>query len=194
MYSPQVAPGITAGFAYGVFTKRLPENWSRASHYAGARTGMLTVMKLLPILLLIFSGSAHAEEDCTFDETAYLTFIKQYSTENRNSKIEADGRTLNVNRNNEEISIKGGGCIHLGATIELRTEHAYTREQFLQKTLELSIEFGSWLINTEALKDSIAKGKYQIIDGTYYIEVDAMTVFNASYDNQGNINIDFYIN
>jgi hypothetical protein len=79
-------------------------------------------------------------------------------------------------------------------TVELRTTQAYTEEQFLQKTLDLSIEFGNWLINTKTLKGSIEKGEYQIIDGTYYIEVDAMTVFSASHNSQGTIYVDFYIN
>ena len=151
-------------------------------------------MKLLFILLIFISVSAYAEDDCIFDESVYLEFIKKYSKENKNSKIEPDGRTLIINTNNEEIIVTGGGCIHLGVAIELRTQQVYTEEQFLQKTLDLSIEFGNWLINTKALKDSIVKGEYQIIDSTYYIEVDAMTVFNASYDNQGKISIDFYIN
>ena len=151
-------------------------------------------MKLLPILLIFVFVYSYAEENCIFDETAYIEFIKKYSKENRNSKIESDGKTLIVNRNSEEILVKGGGCIHLGMAIELRTKQAYTEEQFLQKTLDLSAEFGNWLINTKALKGSIEKGNYQKIDGTYFIEVDAMTVFNASYDNQGNINIGFYIN
>ena len=151
-------------------------------------------MKLLPILLIFVFVYSYAEENCIFDETAYIEFIKKYSKENRNSKIESDGKTLIVNRNSEEILVKGGGCIHLGVAIELRTKQAYTEEQFLQKTLDLSAEFGNWLINTKALKGSIEKGNYQKIDGTYFIEVDAMTVFNASYDNQGNINIGFYIN
>jgi len=151
-------------------------------------------MKLLPILLIFISVSAYAAEDCVFDETAYIEFINKYSTGNRNSKIESDGKTLTVNRKNEEIIVKGGGCSHLGVAIELRTKKTYTEEQFLQRTLYLSIEFGNWLINTKALKNSIEKSKYQKIDGTYYIEVDAMTVFNASYDNQGVIYIDFYIN
>jgi len=151
-------------------------------------------MKLLPIFLIFISLYAYADEDCIFDESAYLEFIKKYSKDNRNSNIESDGRTLIVKRNNEEILVKGGGCIHLGVAIELIARQAYTEEQFLQKTLDLSIEFGNWLINISALKDSIEKGKYQIIDGTYFIEVDAMTVFSASYDNQGKINIDFYMN
>ena len=151
-------------------------------------------MKLLPFLLFFISVSAYAEEECIFDETAYIEFINKYSAENMNSKIESDGKTLIVKRNNEEILVKGGGCIHLGVTIELRTKQAYTEEQFLQKTLDLSIEFGDWLINTKSLKGSIEKGKYHKIDATYFIEVDAMTVFNASHDNQGKINVDFYIN
>lgn len=151
-------------------------------------------MKLLPIFLIFISLYVNAEQDCIFNESAYYKFINKYSTENRNPKIESDGRTLIVSRNSEKIVVKGGGCIHLGVAIELRTKRAYTEEQFLQKTLDMTIEFGNWLINTSALKNSIKKGKYQKIDGTYFIEVDAMTVFNASYDSQGKINVDFYIN
>lgn len=157
-------------------------------------TRFQSTLTLLVLLLIIISVSAFAEEDCIFNETAYIEFINKYSTENRNTKIDADGKTLIVNRNNEKILVKGGGCIHLGVAIELRTKQAYTEKEFLKKTLDLSIEFGDWLINTNALEDSIEKGKYQKIDGTYFIEVDAMTVFNASYDNKGKINVDFYIN
>ena len=151
-------------------------------------------MKLLPILFFFVSVSAYAEEDCIFDEAAYIQFINKYSKENKNSKIESDGKTLIVKRNNEEILVKGGGCVHLGVAIELRTKQAYTEKQFLHKTLDLAVEFGNWLINTKALKSSIEKGNYQIIGDTYFIEVNAMTVFSASYDNQGEINVDFYIN
>ena len=151
-------------------------------------------MKLLTILLLFISVSGYAEEDCIFDEAAYLAFIKEYSANNSNSEIESDGKTLTVKRNNEEILVKGGGCVHLGTAIELRTKQKYSEKQFLQKTLDLAIEFGGWLINTSALEDSIQEGKYQKIDGTYFIEVDAMTIFSASYDAQGKINVDFYIN
>ena len=151
-------------------------------------------MKLLPFFLIFISVSAYAEEECVFDETAYTAFIKKYSAENKNSKIEADGKTLIVNRNNEEILVKGGGCTHLGVAIELRTKQAHTEDQFLNKTLDLADEFGNWLINIKALKDSIEHGKYQKIDSVYFIEVDAMTVFEASYNKQGEINVDFYIN
>ena len=151
-------------------------------------------IKLLPILLLFISFSGYAEEDCIFDESAYSEFIKEYSAKNRDSKIESDGKTLTVKRNNEEIIVKGGGCIHLGAAIELITKQEYSEKQFLQKTLDLAIEFGGWLINISALEDSIEEGKYQKIDGTYFVEVDAMTVFSASYDRQGHVNVDFYIN
>lgn len=151
-------------------------------------------MKLLPVLLLLFSATIYAQDDCVFDETAYIEFIKTYSAGNNNSEILPDGRTLFIKRNEEEILVAGGGCVHLGMAIELKTRHAYTEKQFLQKTLALAVEFGDWLINTKALEDSIARGAYQVIDGTYYIEVDAMTVFDASYDKQGRINVDFYIN
>ena len=150
-------------------------------------------MKLLPILLILFSISAYAEEECVFDENAYISFINKYAKENKNSKIEPDGKTLVVKRDDEEIKVKGGGCVHLGEEIEVRSKQELTEKEFLQKTLNLSTEFGDWLINTNALKESIDTGKYQVIDGTYFIEVDAMTVFSASHD-QGDIKVDFYIN
>ena len=150
-------------------------------------------MKLLFVFLIVISASIYAE-DCIFNESSYVKFITGYSKENSNAVVNVKTQTLTVNKNHEEIIIEGGGCVHLGMAIELRTQQNYTEEQFLQRTLELTVEFGDWLINTGALKDSIEKGNYQNIDGTYFIEVDAMTVFNASYDPRGVISIDFYIN
>ena len=151
-------------------------------------------MKLLPLLLIIFSIAVHAADECVFDENAYIKFIDQYSKENKNAKIGPDGKTLSIKRGSEEIIVTGGGCVHLGALIELSTRRELTEQQFLQKTLTLSIEFGDWLINTRALKDSIETGRFQIIDGIYYVEVDAMTLFSATYDKHGKIFVDFYIN
>ena len=157
-------------------------------------TRFQSTLTLLVLSLMIVSVSAFAEEDCIFDEAAYIEFINKYSSEYRNAKIDADGKTLLVNRDNEEIVVKGGGCVHLGVAIELRTSQAYTEKDFLKKTLDLAVEFGDWLINTNTLADSIEKGKYEIIDGAYFIEVNTMTVFEASYDNKGKITVDFYIN
>lgn len=136
----------------------------------------------------------YAQEDCVFDENAYFEFINAYSAANPDAKIEADGRTLVVKRNNEVIKVEGGGCHHLGVAIDVETNKTYTEGQFLQKTLDLAIEFGDWLINIRKLKESIEQGKYQTINDIYFIEVDVMTVFDAVYDKQGNIKIGFYIN
>jgi len=149
---------------------------------------------LLPILLMMLAVAANAEEGCVFDESAYVEFIKKYSAENGSAAIGSDGNTLTVNRNGETITVRGGGCTHLGIAIESRSKREYTEAQFLQKVLQLSVEFGSWLINTDALKSSIEKGKYEKMDGVYFIDVDAMTVFEASHDGHGTIIVDFYIN
>lgn len=151
-------------------------------------------MKLLTILLIFISVPVYAEQDCIFNEAAYTEFIKKYATENKNSKISPDGKSLVVNRDNEEIIIKGGGCVHMGVAIELKSQQVFTEKQFLQKTLELATEFGGWLINTRALQRSIKNGDYQIINGSYFINVNAMTIFEAYHDSQGKINVDFYIN
>lgn len=151
-------------------------------------------MKFLPIIMIFVSFSANAEEVCVFDESSYIKFINKYKSSSKNTKIENDNRTLRVERNNEVIMVKGGGCTHLGVSIELKTKQVFTAKQFLHKVLELSNEFGSWLINTNSLENSIKNGKYQIIDSVYFIEVDAMTVFSASSNGKGVISIDSYIN
>lgn len=151
-------------------------------------------MKFLPIILVLVTLSVYAEEQCVFDDTSYTEFINKYNAEHANSKIGPDGRTLIITGGNERIMIHGGGCVHLGISIELRSKHAYTETAFLQKVLELSTEFGDWLINTEALKDSITTGKYQEINGVYFVDIDAVTVFSAERRVQGGILVDFYIN
>ena len=154
----------------------------------------VTSIKLLPILLILFSTSLFAEEECIFDETAYINFINQYTSNNKSAIIEANGKTLKVNRNNETILISGGGCVHLGMTIKFRSKQTFSEKEFLEKILSLSTEFGNWLINTRALKNSIEKGHYQKIEHVYFIKVDAMTMFEAFFNNKGEINISFYIN
>ena len=151
-------------------------------------------VKFLLIIIFFVSFSANAEEECIFDESSYIDFINKYKSSNKDTKIENDNRTLRVEKNNEDIVVKGGGCSHLGVSIELKTKQTFTEKQFLHKILALSNEFGSWLINTNSLENSIKNGKYQIIDSVYFIEVDVMTVFSASYHNKGIISIDFYIN
>lgn len=149
---------------------------------------------LIVLLLMFFTISTYAEEDCVFQENAYLNFIKKYNATHKDADLQSDGKTLVVNRSNEKIVVKGGGCIHLGVEIELSTKQPYTERAFLKRVLNLSVEFGDWLINTKSLSASIENGKYQKIDNAYFINVDAMTVFEAAYDKQGKINISFYIN
>ena len=152
------------------------------------------LLRVLTILLLCFPTVVFAQENCVFDDNAYIKFINAYSLENSNAEIMPDGRTLTVKRNNEIIKVEAGGCHHLGVAIDVETNKTYTEEQFLQKTLDLAIECGDCLINTRKLQESIETRDFKVIDGIYYFQVDVMTVFDASYDDQGKINVDFYIN
>lgn len=154
---------------------------------------MTSTLNLFIFLLILTSNSVFAEEECVFDETAYINFINTYKENNKNVSIEPKDKTLKVKRNTETIVINGGGCVHLGMTIKLHSKKTFTEKEFLEKTLSLSNEFGSWLINTSALKNSIKTGQYQKIDNIYFIKVDAMTMFEAFF-NKGEINISFYIN
>ncbi len=151
-------------------------------------------MKYLLIFISLISFNVFAEDECVFDESSYVEFIKEYELKHKDSRIESDGKTLTVERNNEKIVVGGGGCVHLGISIDLKSSNTYTEEQFLEKTLMLTREFGSWLISEGALDTSIKNRKFQVIDGIYYVEVDVMTVFSATYTINGDINIEFYIN
>jgi hypothetical protein len=155
---------------------------------------IIKAIKLVLILLTLSSSSVVAEEECIFDETAYINFINEYKSKNKNAIIDPKEKTLKIKRDGETILVNGGGCVHLGMTIKLQSKKIFSEKEFLQKTLGLSTELGKWLINTKALKESIEKGQYQKIDDVYFIKVDAMTTFEAFFNNQGEINISFYIN
>ncbi len=142
----------------------------------------------------MISTSVTAEEECIFDETGYVNFINNYASNNKNAHIDPKAKTLKINRDGESILVNGGGCVHLGMTIELSSRTVLSEKEFLDKTLSLSTEFGDWLINTGALKNSIKNGDYQKINNIYFIKVDAMTVFEAFFNNKGEITISFYIN
>ena len=58
--------------------------------------------------------------------------------------------------------------------------------------MQLSAEFGSWLINANQLDSAIKSKAWKIIDGIYFIEIDEMTVFEASHDGEGNIYVNFF--
>ena len=151
-------------------------------------------MKLLAIFLFLFSLSAYSDEECIFDENAYKNFIKNYVATHKDSSIQADGKSLFVKRQNEEIAVEGGGCTHLGMSIKLNSSQKYDEKQFLQKVLMLSTEFGDWLLNIDELQEAIQNKKWEKIDKVYYFNLNVMTVFEASVNDQGNINVNFYIN
>ena len=148
-------------------------------------------MKLLYIIFLLLPIYAFAEE-CIFDENAYFEFRNKYLQKNNNAQLSRDKETLIVSRN-EKIEVTGGGCDHLGISIKSVSPTIYTEEEFLAATQALATEFGSWLLNANALNNSFSQRQWQNINGIYFFEIDAMTVFSASYDG-GTINVDFYIN
>jgi len=152
------------------------------------------LMKNLLVLLFTVSISAHAVEDCVFEENAFFKFRDEYVRQNKNAHVDAVREVLVVKKDNERIEVSGGGCVHLGALIRSRSDEKYTEVLFFRKVLELTQEFGAWLVNTDALAQSIELGKWQILDGEYYIQIDAMTVFAASFDEHGTVNVSLYIN
>lgn len=150
-------------------------------------------MKKITLLLILFSSFSLANEECIFNPEAFNSFKDKYLTSNSNAIFDQKKQQLLVNKNGDRIIVNGGGCIHLGVSIEAHTNNNLTEEQFIEKILALSNEFGSWLINIKELQKSLTEKKWTRHEKIYFIQVDDMTAFEAFYD-RGKINVNFYIN
>lgn len=149
-------------------------------------------MKVLMVLLVFISSFASSEE-CVFDEAAYINFIHGYISSNKNAKLLEDRKSMIIQNGHEEIKVSGGGCDHLGASITVKTTVKMNEQQFLEKVLLLSEEFGSWLLDMDEVKSAIDKKSWDKVEGTYYMNLNEMTAFDAGQDD-GKIIINFYIN
>lgn len=145
------------------------------------------------ILLLLLSSSAYSQE-CIFDEASYKDFIGNYATTHKNSKVLDDGITLVVSKNDQQLVITGGGCDHLGGKISVKSHLKLNEAQFLKKITALSEEYATWLIDIKQLKSALRKKSWEKLDNIYRVNLNEMTVFEASQDSNGTIDINFYIN
>ena len=149
---------------------------------------------LFTLLLTLLTSPAIAENECVFDEGGYKTFVSGYKSPIKPAKVSKTEKSLSIHRNHEQILVEGGGCNHLGMSIELHSNQTFNEEQFLNKALELTKEFGGWLLNIKTVEQAFKTNKFQKIDNIYYFNIDMMTVFNTYIDKDGNIIVEFYIN
>ncbi len=162
---------------------------------------MKTIVTVL--LLLTASPLMAEEEECLYDQaeqkTKYLELQKKYP----GSRYVEDEYKLLIPRKGHEISLKRGGCVHFGITIELRlpkTDDFKNEVAFFEKIVELVTEFGRELIDPEKLKKNMKEKKWSNQSGEgelyYFIGYKSVTAFEAyQRDEEGKtiIGASFYI-
>lgn len=144
------------------------------------------------VWVLLLSPFAYADE-CIFDETAYTKFIESYVTKNRNAKL-AEDNTLIVTNADEQLVIRGGGCEHLGGNIEVKSNKKLTESELLNKVTLLAETYASWLIDIDELKSAIKNKSWDQTGNLYRFVFNEITVFEIFQEDEGNIDISFYIN
>jgi hypothetical protein len=150
-------------------------------------------MKLLSLITILFISNFTNAEECIFDETSYQKFIMEYAATHQSAKLQ-DDNSLFIQGHNETILVTGGGCDHLGGSIVVTGNTKFNQSEFFDKLLALSEEYASWLINSSQLQSAIKDKHWNLDDGFYRINLDEMTVFEALQDDDGKIEISFYIN
>lgn len=148
---------------------------------------------IIALVLFLITSSALAD-DCVFDETSYRNFITEYAASHPKTKLTDDKSGLSIQHDHETILITGGGCDHLGGSIVATGNAVFNQEELLAKVGSLSAEYASWLIDTKQLQSAIKNKSWTLEDGFYRINLDEMTVFEAFQDEDGKIEISFYIN
>ncbi len=162
-------------------------------------------MKVILTLILLLTASPlmAEEEECLFDQAEqkakYLELQKQYP----GSWYLEDEYKLVIPREGHQISLRRGGCVHFGITIELKlpkTEDFRNEAAFFEKVVELVKEFGRELIDPEKLKEIIKEKKWsnQSDDKAlyYFLGYEGVTAFEVyQRDEEGKtlLGVSFYI-
>ncbi len=136
--------------------------------------------------MLLVSIPLLANEECIYDQKeqkeAYVGLQKKYP----GSRYIEDEHKLIIPKDRHQITLKRGGCVHFGITIELRiprTEEYENEDIFFSKILELVTEYGQELIDPDKLKQTIKDKKWYEIkekEGAYYfLSYEKVTAFEV---------------
>jgi hypothetical protein len=144
------------------------------------------------VFIAVFTPVFVKADECIFDESSYTDFARTYVSEHTNASLLIND-SIRVTQNNAVINVEGGGCDHLGYSIQYKTDAELTEDQFLMLIQELTSDLGSWMGYASQIKEAISRRDWEIYDGLYFFTVDEMSTLSASF-NGGEVTIDFYIN
>ena len=160
------------------------------------------MLLLLPFTALAFASHADDEEQCIFDQEeqqqAYIELEKQYE----GSEYVEEKYALLIPWEGELITLKRGGCVHFGVSIELqtiKTDQFDDVEVFFAKILELVTEFDQGLIDRENLEQAIRDENWhenhmgsEIYYSLAYPDVSAFEIFRKHDKQHTTIGVSFY--
>lgn len=137
-------------------------------------------------LCVVVTNIAIADEECIFDQAEQHKRYLQMQREYEGSRYIEKEHKLIIPKNGAEITVKRGGCVHFGITIEYRVAKTtrYENEKlFFAKITELVAEYGQELVDLERLKETIKERKWQKIEGDdgryYFIGYEGVISFEA---------------
>jgi hypothetical protein len=162
----------------------------------GKNNPRIMLMKSIFFLLLLVQSvfAAAIDNECVFDQSAQIEYLKQYVAQHQDAKLTDPEKGIKITRENEVIHFNRGGCMDFGVSIESISSIQYTEEQFLQKVLMLVDEFGKELVSIDALKSAFDDEKWEQVDGVYSVSMENLASFEMQYDKDGRVYVGFYMN
>jgi len=160
------------------------------------------ILLLISFSALVFASQSDDDEQCIFDQDeqkqAYLELEKKYE----GSEYVEEKYALLIPWKGDLITLKRGGCVHFGVSIELqsiKTDQFEDVEVFFSKILELVTEFDQGLIDREKLERSIQDENWHenrlgsdIHYSLAYPDVSAFEIFRRHDQENTTIGISFY--
>jgi hypothetical protein len=148
------------------------------------------------------SASGDGDEECIFDQqeqkAAYLALEKKYP----GSRYVEDQYKLIIPGSGHKITLRRGGCVHFGVSIELRTPRTKQYEDddvFFSTIMDLAKEYGQGLIDLEKLAQSIQEKNWsesKLDESVYYFlaypDVAAFEIYRKHDHQHTTIGISFY--
>lgn len=164
-------------------------------------------MKNLAVIFLFltfsFATTEGKEDNCVFDTQAQEEYRNEYIDNHSDSTLSEDGLSIIINRENEVISFRRGGCVHFGININatMKGRADFTESDLLNRAIAYIEEFGSALVDSNVVAKAIEEKNYrreERSNGVFYIvNVPLVVLFEISLVTKGgntHIQVSFYIN
>jgi hypothetical protein len=146
---------------------------------------------------------ANADEECIFDQKAQKEAYLELEDKYEGSRyIERESKLI-IPSNGNEITLRRGGCVHFGITVELkilRTDAYEDEARFFRKIVELVSAYGRELMDPKALKVQIDGKKWHKANvkkgGLYLLQYEGLTsveIYRNHEDKHTILGISYYI-